>query len=71
MTDYGINIVECYDIDYANPALFGERTLGSPILMGNQNAQLFKKIGHTHNFFPLCIYDIVRRRFNYYKLPAV
>ena len=51
MTDYGINIIECYDIDYANPALFNERKLESPILMEKQNAQLFKKIGHTHNFF--------------------
>ncbi len=51
MTDYGINIVECYDIEYANPALSGERKLESPVLTENQNAQLFKKIGHTHNFF--------------------
>ena len=51
MADYGLNIVECYDIEYANPALNGERTLESPILMNKQNAQQFKKIGHTHNFF--------------------
>ena len=51
MTDYGISIVECYDIDYADPALFGERKLESPVLTEKQNAQLFKKIGHTHNFF--------------------